>query len=98
MNMEWLGLAYWQFGPCICVEGLRNIAKILRIVSLFERLLNPAPPEYEEKLLTTRSVAPKVCSADPKGSTTSFQGTREYISVMATLKFSYFLIKEIMFC
>ena len=30
-------------------------------------------------------------SADPKGSTTSSQSIRRYVSVMATLKFAYFL-------
>ena len=32
-----------------------------------------------------------MCSADPFGSATNFQGIREYISVMAALKFAYFL-------
>jgi len=32
-----------------------------------------------------------VCSADPKGSMNSSQGIRGSISVMATLKFAYFL-------
>jgi hypothetical protein len=43
----------------------------------------------------SRTVAPKVCSVDPKGSATSSQGVRGYISVMATLKCTY---KGIMFC
>jgi hypothetical protein len=34
---------------------------------------------------------PKVCFTDPKGSLTSFQGIRDYISVMAALKFIYVL-------
>jgi len=39
-------------------------------------------------------VVPKMCYADPKGSTTSSQGIHGYISVMATLKFTYFLNKR----
>jgi len=38
------------------------------------------------------TVVPKVCSANP---TTSSLGIRRYISVMATLKFTYFVIKRI---
>ena len=37
-----------------------------------------------------KAVVPKLCSADPKGSATSSQGIRGYISVMVTLKFTYF--------
>ena len=37
------------------------------------------------------SVIPKVCSAHLTGSATSSQGIRGYISVMATLKFTYIL-------
>jgi hypothetical protein len=39
---------------------------------------------------TKRSMAvvTKVCSADPKGSSSSSQGIRGYISVMAALKFT----------
>ena len=44
------------------------------------------------------SVVPKVCSTDPKGSTTSSKRIRGYISIMASLKFTYFLNKGIMFC
>ena len=33
----------------------------------------------------------KVSSEDPKGSVTTSQGIRGYISLMATLKFTYFL-------
>jgi len=36
-------------------------------------------------------VVPKMCSADPKGFTTSSQGICENISEMATLRFTYFL-------
>jgi hypothetical protein len=39
---------------------------------------------------SSKSVVPKVCSEDPKGSATSSKGIRGYISVMATLKFTYF--------
>jgi len=35
-------------------------------------------------------VVPKMCHADPKGFTTSSQGICEYISLMVTLKFTYF--------
>jgi len=40
------------------------------------------------------TVVPKVCSTDPTGPTTSSQGIRRNISVMATLKFTYFLLNE----
>jgi hypothetical protein len=40
--------------------------------------------------LVSRSAVPKVCSMDPLGSVTSFQGICGYISVMVTLKFTYF--------
>ena len=39
------------------------------------------------------AVVPKVRFADPKGFATSSQGIRGYISVMAALKFTYFIIK-----
>jgi len=35
------------------------------------------------------SLVPKVCSADPRGSATGSQGIRGYVSVMATLKFTF---------
>ena len=35
-------------------------------------------------------LVPKLSSADPLGSTTSFQEIRGYISVLATLKLTYF--------
>ena len=39
-----------------------------------------------------KPVISKACSADPKGSVTSSQGICEtYISVMATLEFTYFV-------
>jgi len=38
------------------------------------------------------AVITKVCSSDRKGSVTSSQGIRGYMSVMATLKLTYFLI------
>jgi hypothetical protein len=37
-----------------------------------------------------KTLVPIVCSADPKGSATSSQVIRGYISVMATLKVTYF--------
>jgi hypothetical protein len=37
-----------------------------------------------------KSVVHKVCSTGLKGFTTSSQGVCKYISLMATLKFSYF--------
>jgi len=40
------------------------------------------------------TVVPKVCSVEPTGPTTSSQGIRQYISVTATLKFTYFLLNE----
>jgi len=39
----------------------------------------------------------KVCIADPHGSATSFWGIPGYIYAMATLKFTDFLIKGILF-
>ena len=44
------------------------------------------------------AMVPKVRFADLKESATSSQGIREYISVMATLKFTYFVIKGIVSC
>jgi hypothetical protein len=35
----------------------------------------------------SKAEVPKLCSADPKGSATSSQGMRGYISVLASLKF-----------
>jgi hypothetical protein len=43
------------------------------------------------------SMVHKVCSAVPNGSATSSQGIRGYLSLTATLKFTYSLIKG-MFC
>jgi hypothetical protein len=43
-------------------------------------------------------VVPKMCSADPSGSATRSQGMCGYISVMATLKFIYVVIKGTVFC
>ena len=37
----------------------------------------------------SRTVVPKVCSMDPKGSASSSQGICGYTSVMATFKFTY---------
>jgi hypothetical protein len=42
-------------------------------------------------------VVPKVCSADPQRSAASFRGIRGYISTMANLKFTDFLVKGILF-
>jgi len=41
-------------------------------------------------------VVPNVCSANPNGSANSSRGIREYVSVMATLILTYFLMKVIM--
>jgi len=55
----------------------------------------------EEKLMVVenrmlwrifRPVVPTVRSTNPKGSATSSQGIRGYISVMLNLKFTYFVI------
>ena len=43
-------------------------------------------------------VVHKVCSADPRRFATGSQRIRGYMSVMATFKFTYFLIKVITFC
>jgi hypothetical protein len=48
--------------------------------------IQPRPPRCWDI-----SVAPKVCSADPKKSATSSQGIRGHISVMAALKLLYIL-------
>jgi hypothetical protein len=42
-------------------------------------------------------VVPKLCSANPKGSLTNCLEIRLYISVVAALKFTFFLIKGIIF-
>jgi len=55
-------------------------------------------PEDRLMLYEYRAVVPEVCSADPKRTTTNSHGIREYISVMATLMLSKFLIKSITFC
>ena len=41
--------------------------------------------------IQSKSVVPRVCSAVPKGSVTSFQGIHGYISLMVTLKFDALL-------
>ena len=43
------------------------------------------------------AVVTTVCSADLRRSATSSQGIRGYIAVMAAVKFTYLLIKVIMF-
>jgi hypothetical protein len=48
--------------------------------------------------VSTSAVVPIVCSAEPKGSTTSSHGIHGCMSVMATLKCTFFFIKGIMFC
>jgi hypothetical protein len=48
--------------------------------------------------LSSSTVVPKVCHADPKGSATGSQGIRGYISVMTTLKYTYFLIEGMITC
>jgi hypothetical protein len=50
------------------------------------------------KLLYLLPVVPEVCSSDPNVSATGSQRIHGYISVMDALKFTYFLIKRIMFC
>jgi hypothetical protein len=47
----------------------------------------------------SETVLPKCAPWFPLGSATSFQGTLEYVSVMATLKYTYFfLIKGAVVC
>jgi hypothetical protein len=41
--------------------------------------------------IQSKAVVPKACSADPKGSMTSFQGIRGYISFMVAGKFDALL-------
>lgn len=43
------------------------------------------------------TVVTTVCSADQRGAATSSQGIFGYIAVMATAKYTYLLIKIIMF-
>ena len=57
--------------------------------------LNGTPSAIQGR---TRPAVPKLCSADPKEFATGSQGIRGCIYVMATVKFTYFLIKEITFC
>jgi len=45
-------------------------------------------------LQVTRSVVPEVCSVDPSSSVTYSQRIRGYISLTATLQFTYFLYNE----
>jgi hypothetical protein len=45
-----------------------------------------------------RTVVPNVCSTDPFETTTISEEIRVYISVMDALKFTYLLIKGIMYC
>jgi hypothetical protein len=56
------------------------------------------PVQFVPGVLSPKAVVPKVCSADPKGSASSSQGIRGYVSVMVALKVTYSLIKGIMFC
>ena len=42
----------------------------------------------------SNAVVPKVCSADPKGSTISSQGIHGYLSVMVTFKFTTYFVKN----
>jgi hypothetical protein len=44
------------------------------------------------------AMVPKMCFADPTGYATSSQEIRGYISVMANIRSTYFLIKGIMSC
>ena len=48
--------------------------------------------------LPSRSVVFEVCFADPKCPVTISQWFRVYISVMASVKFTYFLIQGIILC
>jgi len=60
------------------------------------------PPPLLTTLLITkiciRTLVPKVCSTNPLGTATSSERIRGYISVMGALKFTYLLIKGIMYC
>jgi hypothetical protein len=42
-------------------------------------------------IIQSKALVPKVCSADPKGSVTSFQGIHGFISLMVTLNFDVLL-------
>jgi len=60
--------------------------------NVFSRAMN-----FQVHATVTKALIHKVCSAVPNGSASSSQGTRGYLSVTATLKFTYSLIKGIMF-
>jgi hypothetical protein len=53
---------------------------------------------YNETDYYVRPGVPKMLFADLKWSETSSQGIRGYNSTLVTLKYTYFLIKGIMFC
>ena len=44
------------------------------------------PVQFETGVLSLKAVVSKVCSAEPKGSTSSSQGIRGYVSVMDSLE------------
>ena len=47
---------------------------------------------YADEFTSHNPLVPKMCSTDPKGSATSTEGIRGYISVMPTLKFADFFV------
>ena len=50
--------------------------------------------QYAIVFRSSRTVVPEVYSYDPEESSSSSQGIRGYTYVMATLKFTYFLISQ----
>jgi len=54
----------------------------------------------EPRYFCAKPMVPKLCSADPKGPATSSKDIRGHISVLAAMKFTYFLflIKGAMLC
>jgi hypothetical protein len=65
-------------------KGLHYSKTLRHLNSMRKR--NKEFSQHSETWNWCKPVVPKVCSADPKGSATSSQGIRGYISVMATWK------------
>jgi len=77
--------------------GVPLAAEAVTFLFITSRLFWSPPVRYVPGVLSPKSLVPKVCFADPKGSVTSSQGIRGYVSVRGTLEVTYSLIKRIMF-
>ena len=84
-----------------------KVTKHLRLVQSLrtQEAINTAPYALVawclingDTTLPSTPVLPTVCSAEPKGTATFSQGIHGYICATVILKFTYFLIKGIMFC